>query len=446
MPVDLSAGLKIYLFYGSFHMELIIVLFIVFISAVLSLMEASISTSRQSRVEALANKTRNTELALNVLRDSGKHLSALQMGITLSSVILGVYCGLVLSPYVLPYVESIPLLNAYAWEFSLAIITFLLTTLIITLGELIPKAIAYRNSEVWLIRLSPLIIAIAIVARPFALVYDGLTKLILRLFGKSKPSEQAISEDELIHMIDQANQQGVIEEQENEIIQNIMRFADRDAYTIMTPRNELVWVDINDSKEEIAATIKETGYTKFLVCDSNLENILGVIRLRDFIENERKAKFDIMALLSKPAYVPESTDALKVLEIFKRHRNYFAVVVDEFGSTQGVITLHDLTENIFGDLPDLEDYVEQEIVTRDDGSLLVDGQIPVDELRNELNIADFSSDTIDYSTLAGFILSKIDDIPIEGQKIESEGYIFEIVDMDRSKIDKVLIYKSADSQ
>jgi putative hemolysin len=421
-------------------MELVIVFTVVFLSAIFSLMEAAINTSRQSRVEAMESKG-GTPLALPliILQNSGKYLSSLQMGITLCSVILGVYCGLVLGPIVEPFFKQSELLSPFSWSLSLGLITFGVTTLIITLGELIPKAIAYRNSERWLIRLAPLMAAVAFAMRPFSTVYDGLTQLILRLFGKSKPSDKAISEDELIHMIDQANQQGVIEHQENEFIQNIMRFADRDAYTIMTPRNELVWVDINAPAHEISAMVKESGYTKFLVCDRNLENILGVLRLRDFIENERKARFEIRSLLDKPVYVPESTDALKVLELFKRRRNYFAVVVDEFGSTQGVITLHDLTENIFGDLPDLEDAIEQEVVVRDDGSLLVDGQIPVDELRNQVDIDEFSSDTLDYSTLAGFILSKIDDIPVPGQRIHSDGYVFEIVDMDRSKIDKVLI-------
>jgi putative hemolysin len=421
-------------------MELIIVIAIVFLIALLSLMEAAITTSRQSRIESELKTNSKAAASLKVLRNANRYLSSLQMGITLGSVILGVYCGLVLSPYILPNISALTIFGPYAWEISLFIITFFVTTLIITLGELVPKAIAYRNSEYWLIKLTPLIRLVATISRPFAFLYESITSITLSILGKSKPSEQAISEGELIHMIDQANQQGVIEEKENEIIQNIMRFADRDAYTIMTPRNDLVWIDINADKDEIAATIKESGYTKFLVCDRSLENILGVLRLRDFIENERKAKFDIRPLLAKPAYVPESTDALKVLELFKRKRNYFAVVVDEFGSTQGVITLHDLTENIFGNLPDIDDAVEQEIVTRDDGSLLVDGQIQVDELREKIDITDFSSDVIDYSTLAGFILSKIDDIPVPGQKIEFEGYIFEIIDMDRSKIDKVLIY------
>jgi putative hemolysin len=422
-------------------MEIVTVLSIVLISALFSLMEGAVTTSRQTRVETPDTDLRRQLRAVKILQQSGRYLSALQLGITLCSVILGVYCGLVLGPHLLPSIEQVAALEPFAWPIALGLITLFVTTLIITLGELIPKAIAYRNSESWLLRLSPLILMIGWLGRPFSYIYDGLTALVLRLFGKQKPSEKVISENELMHMIDQANQQGVIEEKENEIIQNIMRFADRDAYTIMTPRNELVFIDINAPRTEISAIVKESGYTKYLVCDRNLENILGVLRLRDFIEHERQAKFDLKSLLDKPLYVPESTDALKVLEMFKRKRNYFAVVVDEFGSTQGVITLHDLTENIFGDLPDLEDTVEQEITVREDGSLLVDGQIPVDELRLKVDISDFSSDSLDYSTLAGFILSQIDDLPVPGQKIHFESYTFEIVDMDRSKIDKVLISK-----
>ncbi len=426
-------------------MEIIVVFLFVLLSAFLSLMEAAVSTSSITRLETLSAKGfTDTSAAQQILKKAGRYLTALQMCITLSSVILGVYCGLVLSPIIFPYIDQISWLHPFAWPVSLAIITLLVTTLIITFGELIPKAVAYQNSELWLIRTAGLIKSVGWLTSPFSYIYESLTQYLLRVFGRSVPTEKAISEDELIHMIDQANQQGVIEKDENVIIQNIMRFADRDAYTIMTPRNEIVWFDINAPREEIAQIVKESGYTKFLVCERNLDNIIGVLRLRDFIENERKSRLDIRTLLAKPAYVPESTNALKVLDLFKRKRNYFAVVVDEFGSTQGIITLHDLTENIFGDLPDLEDAIEQEVVVRDDGSLLVDGQIPVDELRNQIDISDFSSDTIDYSTLAGFILSKIDDIPVPGQKIICEGFVFEIVDMDRSKIDKVLIYPVGD--
>ena len=178
-----------------------------------------------------------------------------------------------------------------------------------------------------------------------------------------------------------------------------------------------------------------------MVCEDSIENILGVVKLRDYIDNRQRPGFNLRAVVSQPLFVPESMNALKILENFRKARNYFAVVVDEYGSTQGIITLHDLTENIFGTLPDLDDTEEPSIVKRDDGSLLIDAMIPIDELRETINLKEFDFEDADYSTLAGFILYKLSEIPKVGDHFETEGYRFEIMDMDKSKIDKVLAQK-----
>jgi len=257
-----------------------------------------------------------------------------------------------------------------------------------------------------------------------------------------KPNDQqSISEDEIKLMVKMANQQGVLEQKESEFITNILRFADRDAYTIMTHRNEVEWLDIKEDIEGNDRVIRESGYTKFLLCEDDIENIIGVVKLRDYIGNRDKPDFDLLKITSQPLYIPETMNALKILERFRKERNYFAVVVDEYGSTQGIITLHDLTENIFGNLPDLDDAEEPDIVTREDGSLLVDGMIPIDELRETLSLKEFDIEDADYSTLAGFILYKLSEIPKIGDVLKTEGYCFEIVDMDKSKIDRVLVSK-----
>ena len=257
-----------------------------------------------------------------------------------------------------------------------------------------------------------------------------------------KPNDQAsISEDEIKLMVKMANQQGVLHQKESEFIQNILRFADRDAYTIMTHRNTVEWLDLNAPEAENDRIIYESGYTKFLVCEDSIENILGVVKLRDYIDKKTKKGFNLREIVTQPLYIPETMNALKILERFRKDRNYFAVVVDEYGSTQGIITLHDLTENIFGTLPDLDDAAEPDIVTREDGSLLVDGMIPIDELRETVSLKEFDFEDADYSTLAGFILYKLSEIPEAGDVLDTEGYRFEIIDMDKSKIDKVLISK-----
>jgi len=247
-------------------------------------------------------------------------------------------------------------------------------------------------------------------------------------------------------MVKMAKQQGVIQAQESEYIRNVFRFADRDAYTIMTHRNDIEWLDVHDSVEDNEKKLRLTGYTKFLVCDGTIENILGVVKLRDYIENFQKPGFHLRQILTQPLYVPETMNALNILERFRKSRNYFAVVVDEYGSIQGIITLHDLTENIFGALPDIDDSNEPNIVAREDGSWLVDGSTPVDELQDILALKDLEQTAEDYSTLAGYILYKINEIPKTGDCFDAEGFRFEIVDMDKSKIDKVLIRQIGQGQ
>jgi putative hemolysin len=276
---------------------------------------------------------------------------------------------------------------------------------------------------------------------PISVFLSWSTKLFMRMLFIRPSEDQRISEEEIKIMVKMANQQGVLEQKESEFIQNILRFADRDAYTIMTHRNNVEWLDIKSPQEENDRILLESGFTKFLVCDDTIENILGVVKLRDYIENRNRPGFNITGILSQPLYVPETMNALKILERFRKERNYFAVVVDEYGSTQGIITLHDLTENIFGALPDLDDIERPSIITREDGSWLVDGTIPIDELREIINLKEFSFEDADYSTLAVFILYKMSEIPEAGDLFDAEGYRFEIVDMDKSKIDKVLIRK-----
>ena len=317
----------------------------------------------------------------------------------------------------------------------------MITYLSLIVGELAPKYIAIQYADALAIACAPIMLFITKVTGPISAFLSWSTKMFMRLLFIKPNDQQSISEDEIKLMVKMANQQGVLEEKESEFIQNILRFADRDAYTVMTHRNNVEWLDVNAPIEENDRIINESGYTKFLVCDDTIENILGVVKLRDYIDNRNKPGFSLRAIVTQPLFVPESMNAIKILENFRKARNYFAVVVDEYGSTQGIITLHDLTENIFGALPDLDDTEEPTIVTREDGSLLIDAMIPIDEIRETVNLKEFDFEDADYSTLAGFILYKLSEIPKEGDHFETEGYRFEIIDMDKSKIDKVLIQK-----
>lgn len=423
-------------------MEIIIVLVLIILHGLLVLGEIALLTAKRSRLEGEKMKgSRNAAIALGLLDNIDQYLSAMQIGITLISIVEGAYAGVAIGHQLEPIVALVPALQPYAEQISLTVVVTLITYLSLIVGELAPKYIAIQYAEALAITCAPVMSFITKITGPISGFLSWSTKMFMRLLF-IKPNDQAsISEDEIKLMVKMANQQGVLHQKESEFIQNILRFADRDAYTIMTHRNTVEWLDINASEAENDRVIYESGYTKFLVCDDSIENILGVIKLRDYIDKKAKKGLDLRQLVSQPLYIPETMNALKILERFRKERNYFAVVVDEYGSTQGIITLHDLTENIFGTLPDLDDMVDPDIVTREDGSLLVDGMIPIDELRETISLKEFDFEDADYSTLAGFILYKLSEIPKVGDVLDTEGYRFEIIDMDKSKIDKVLVSK-----
>ncbi len=421
-------------------MEIFIILVLIVLHGFLVLGEIALITAKRARLEAEKLKgNTNAKIAIDLLDDMDNYLSAMQIGITLISIIEGAYGGVAIGHQLAPWVAQIPYLEPYAESVSISIVVSVITYLSLVVGELAPKYIAIQYAEALALTTSPAMLFITKITGPISAFLSWSTKMFMRLLFIKPNDQQSISEEEIKHMVQMANEQGVLEEKESEFINNILRFADRDAYTIMTHRNEVEWLDINAPREENDRIMYESGFTKFLLCDDNIENILGVVKLRDYIEHRSNPEFDLRSITSPPLFVPESMNGIKILERFRKERNYFAVVVDEYGSTQGIITLHDLTENIFGALPDYDDVEEPHIIVRENGSLLVEGATPIDEIREHINLKEFDLEDADYATIAGFILYKLSEIPTAGDHFTTEGYRFEIVDMDKSKIDKVLI-------
>ncbi|MFN0014328.1 MAG: hemolysin family protein [Saprospiraceae bacterium] len=424
-------------------MDITILLLLFALHGFLALGEVALITAKRPKLESEKAKGRKGAATATALQGAGEaFLLTIRIGTSLLLLIEGAFVGVKFGGYFVPAVSSIDVLAPYAASISMTLAIVVAACFAMVIGELAPKHIAARYAETLAIALAPPLRVVALLLRPVSMLLNFLTKITLRLFVVKPHEAQHISEEEIKQMVRMANQQGVLETKESEFIQNILRFADRDAYSVMTHRNDLVWLDIHASAEETDELVRESGYTKFLVCDGDLENIVGVLRLRDYIDNRHKPGFILQNILAPPLYVPETMNALKILERFRKERNYFAVIVDEYGSLQGIITLHDLTENIFGALPDVDDIESPAIIVREDGSWLVEGSILIDELRETISLVEFDTDDADYATLAGFILHKLSEIPGAGDFFDTEGYRFEIVDMDKSKIDKVLIFKN----
>ena len=410
------------------------------LNGIFAMCEMALVSSKKARLAEKASKgNKNAVLVLQLTDNPDKFLSAIQVGITLIGILAGVYGGQAFASDLEKYLINFPWLAPYAHSVSLGIIISVITYFSIVIGELIPKKIGLLFAEDIAVAVAPFIKYFTKITYPIVWFLGISTKLLSKIFFLKDNDGDIVSEDEIKMMVKMANEDGTIDNKESELIHNIFRFADRKAYSIMTPRNEVVWLDISESSEEIHSDIMESGLTKFPVCDDSLDNILGVVNLKDYLMQRNKPGYDIQNLLHPAVLIPETLTSLKILEQFRKERRYFGVVINEHGSVEGIITLHDLTENIFGSLPDLEEEEEIMIFKREDGSYLVDGSYRIDELRDQIYIDEFFHEDIDYTTIAGYVIEKLGKMPEVGDKFTEGIYTFEILDLDKSKIDKVLV-------
>jgi len=423
-------------------MEVAILLALIILNGFFSMSEIALISSKKARLVDKATKgDKNAILALKLLDNPDSFLSSVQVGITLIGVVSGAYGSQVFTSPLEAHFLQIPMVAAYAHPLAFGIVITTITYLSIVMGELLPKKIGLIYSDQIASFMAPALNLFSRITYPIVWFFSKSTYLLSKLFFLKENESDKISEDELKMMVKMANEGGAIDNKESELIHNILRFADRKAYSVMTPRNEVAWLDINESNEEIHDDIIESGMTKFPVCDDSLDNFMGVLNLKDYLMNRNKPGFNITQIMSPAVSIPENLTALKILENFRKERRYFGMVINEFGSVEGIITLHDLTENIFGYLPDLEEEEEIMVFKREDGTFLVDGSCQIDELREFIIIDEFFDEDLDYTTIAGFIMDKLGKIPVIGDHLVDNGYRFEIIDLDKSKVDKVLVEK-----
>lgn len=420
-------------------MEIIVILFLVLINGFFAMSELALVSSKKSKLMAKAAKNKNARIALKLMEKPEIFLSAIQVGITLVGTISGAYGGIALAEDLAPFIGAIKPLTQYSYQISLMIIVSMITYLNIVIGELVPKTIAISRPEKVAIIVAPVIQFVTIFSSPVVSFLSFSTSFVNKILQVKRSTDNSITEDELKIMVMMAHQQGIIEKKESEFIHNILRFADRKAGSLMTLRQDVVWLDANLPDDQFKAEILNHPHTVFPVCRGSLEEILGIIYIKDYFEKNFTPDFKLESIIKKPIYIPETLNSIKILELFRKYKNYYGIVINEYGSMEGIITLHDMTENIFGALPQETVAEEPQIVKRKDGSYLIDGEILIDELDDLLDIEELIDSKPEFTTLAGFILSYLNRIPITGDVFEINNYRFEIVDMDKSKIDKILL-------
>ncbi|HAM11374.1 MAG: hypothetical protein A2X05_13075 [Bacteroidetes bacterium GWE2_41_25] len=423
-------------------MEILVISILIVLNGFFALSEIALVSSKRSRLEQLRKEgRRGSESALLLMNDSESFLSAIQVGITLIGIITGVYGGINIADDFAPFFERFDLLRNSADEIALTVTVLIITYFSILFGELVPKTLALSNPEKIAVRIAPVIYYFSLVFYPVVKFLSFSTTLINNIIGIRKPHEHT-TEAELRHMLKIASHEGVIEKEQNLIHEKVFYFSDKQARHIMTHRMEVEWIDINLPPEVIKESIRRSKHSRLVCCMENLDNFIGVLSLKDFLAADHFSdEFVISDLLTQPLIVPETAEAYKVLNLFREKQLHFCIVVNEYGSIEGIITLHDILENLIGDIPEEGEKYEPDIFVRDDKSYLVSGDAPVEILDGIFDNYLTDLENVDYTSVAGFVLSKIDKSPQVGDKFTFNDFIIEIVDIDGKRIDKVLISK-----
>jgi putative hemolysin len=409
---------------------------VIFINAIFVLSEMSVASSRKARLQQRANeRDRRAETALKLIQNPNLFLSTVQIGITLAGVFVGAVGGLALAVPLTQALTALPILRESAATLALAIVVVGITFFSIVLGELVPKRIALHNPEQFASLLAGPMILISKIFSPFVWVLSRITDFILRTIGVKPGSEPAVTEEEIHLLIDQGTQAGVFEEAEQDMVEGVFSLGDQRVYSLMTPRTDIVYLDINDSLEEIRKKIEESGFSRFPVRQDSLDVILGIVKARDMLLRSMSGEPIRLKDLLKPAYfIPETMLASRALEIFKEKGTELLLVIDEFGGIQGLLTINDILEEIVGQI----EMEGPQATQRQDGSWLLDGMLEVDEFKDIFKLNALPHED-EYETLSGFVMMSLGRVPQTADHFEWQGLRFEVIDMDGRRVDKVLV-------
>ncbi len=421
--------------------EIGILALLILLNGVFALAELAIVSARRERLQTLIdNGNKGAEIAMRMSREPSAFLSTVQVGITLISILAGAFSGASLATELARVLEQVPALAQYSDTIGLLVVVGVITFFNVVLGELVPKRLALRNPEAIASSMARPMSLLSSIARPIVRLLTLATAFFLRVLGVPDDiNENVVTEEEIRVLVEQGAMAGVFEEAERDMVDSIFRFGDRQLRSLMTPRTEIVWLDINDSEEVIRAQVSQSLHSRFPVCDGALDRVIGVVHAKDLLSRSwTEEPFNLRAIMRPPLFLPETMSALRALERFKQTGLQGALLVDEFGGIEGIVTLIDMMEAIVGDIPTPQEIAEPPIIARDDGSFLVEGYLDTDELKGLLGV-DVLPEEEDFQTLGGFIVSLAGRLPRGGDHFEWGGHRFEVVDMDGNRVDKVII-------
>jgi len=414
---------------------ILIIFFLILLNGLFALSETAILASRHARLQQRANEgDANALKALNLAERPNRFLPTVQVGITLIGVLTGAVGGAVFADSLAAQMDKIPVLVPYSHSASLAIVVILITFFSMLVGELVPKRLALHDAEKVASRIAGFMIFISTLFSPVVWVLEKSSDLVLRLLGAKPSEEPPVTEEELLVQLDQGTQAGVFKEAEQEMVEGVFSLSDQRVNGLMTPRNEIVWLDVNDSVEEIIRKVRESPFSRFPVAEDSLDSILGVIKAKELLLAEIQTGNDLRQIVRPAVHIPETAFGSHALEMFRESQRELMLVVDEFGVVQGLVTLADILEEIVGSMEGGPPQATQ----RKDGSWLLDGMLPTDEFKEIFNLRHLP-DEEEYETLGGFVMLQLGRIPQPADQFEWSGLCFEVVDMDDKRVDKVLV-------
>ena len=417
-------------------MEIIIILVLILLNGVFAMAEIALISARKARLEGQANKgDLRAKEALDLATHPEKFISTTQIGITLIGILNGIFSGENIKGDIVSFLNKFEIIKPYSNGTATAIVVILITYFSLVLGELVPKRIGLSNPEKIAKSLAAPMHIVTKLMYPFIFLLTKSSNLLVNLFN-IKSNDNQVTEEEIKAIISEGTEQGTIDEAEQDIIERVFHLGDRNITSLMTHRSDIVWLDIDDTVDEIKTMGREIVHSVYPVCEGNIDNLRGIVSLKDIFTAAPNTV--LRSIIKSAPYVPENNSAYQLLENFKKTQNHYAFIVDEYGTLQGMITLNDILEAIVGDMA-VANQDEYEIVEREDGSYLVDAQLPFYDFMQYFDKTEWLDGEEAYDTIAGFILHQLERIPATGDKLHWRGFDFEIVDMDKNRIDKLLV-------
>jgi putative hemolysin len=425
-------------------LEIVGIIILILLNGFLSMAEIAIVSARRTKLRQEVESGNNAAQKALILKDDPAHfLSTVQIGITLIGILTGAVSGATLAEQLASWFQNITWLAPYGKGLGVAIVVLIITYFALVLGELVPKRIAMNRAESLAIKLAPVIYRLSKLSRPFSGFLAISTRAILKLFGHNLEEKSKVTEEEIRVLIDQGTQDGVIEEAEQDIVERVFTLGDRMAVELMTPRTEIVYLDQTDPVSETLKRVSDSHYSRYPVVHGDLDHVVGITTANKLLNQMITLKRINLATACRPAiFIPETMPAFKILEEFKITGRSMALIIDEYGGLAGLVTHNDLLSALVTDVTDSTPGEEAQVITREDGSLLLDGMLLVDELKEVLELETLEGEEDgNYDTVSGLVMTSLGHIPVSGEHFKKAGYQFEVMDMDGKRVDKVLVQK-----